>query len=239
MAISTSQTCLRGSAQQRTTSASDMQRGEEAHDRSLFLERFPLIDKVQELANGSQGKLALPGDGKAAKNTGDAAAGKVLLDTLRSVDVMHATPPGCTAVTYDVKPPTVEDLQLHVRDRASPGSRWWKWESPRPVTWLDAVSIRSAGKLQQLCEVSVLLSGRTPDNAVHHIAEEMLTRLPTVKGEMIVVADGVTSASGELVGSLRKYQCVCLELFECDRSSSWPELGDITIKAQVKEDDGL
>jgi hypothetical protein len=194
----------------------------------LYLQKFPLIDRLQDLANGSEGKLALPGDGKAAKKTGEQAQGKAFLDALRSVDVMHPSDTANSAVTYEIQPPTAGSLQLHERDRAGPGSRWWKWESPDNVKWLEGVTIKAAGKLPALCNVSVLLSARAPDNSVHHICDELLHKLPVVKGEMIFVADGIAAVSGELVGQIGKFQ---LELFD-DRCSSWPELADITIKAQ-------
>lgn len=210
-----------------------MRRGEEAHDRSALLAAFPLLDRVTELAGGSEGKLALPGDAN-AKRAGEASEGRAYLDALRSVDVMR--PLGGAAadgrVTIEIPPPTADELQTHERDRPAPGSRWWKWTSPDDVAWLDSVSFRPSGKLPALSDVSVLLSSRGA-NGVTHVCEETLHKLPAAKGELLFVSDGVATLSGELLGNIKAFQ---LELFETSRSSSWPELAEVTVRLMTRQE---
>jgi hypothetical protein len=212
-----------------------MKKGAEAHDRTHFFKRFPLLDKLQALTNGVEGKLALPGTGKGGTSKGgDAARGKQLLDLFVSVDLMHPEPSDAETLTFEVAVPTPEGFQVHTQNRAMPGSRWFRvWRSPGPVFRVDSVTLRLGGKPPPLGRFSFILSAVTPSGRVDRLAEEQLLKLPVMKGEVQFITDGLSPA-GQMLGNLSRYSHILLEYFEYERGSQWVDVTDIKIVVLVQ-----
>lgn len=214
-----------------------MKKAAEAHDRAALLERCNLLDRLTALANGAEGKLTMPGAGKGgAVKGGSPDKGRALLDFFRAIDVMHPAPPGAESRTYAGRSPVQEAFELHTRDRAMPGSRWFRvWESAHPVVRVDGVTCRLGGKPPPLGRFSLLLAGVAPSGEVVTLAEEQLARLPVVKGEVQFVTDGLTP-TGQVLGNLSHYSRVTLEYFEHERTFQWVDVTDISITALVQPD---
>jgi hypothetical protein len=207
-----------------------MKKSAEAHDRTHFFQHFPLLDKLQALANGLEGKLALPSAGKGGANKGgDMACGKQMLDLFGSADLMHPEPANAVTVNFEGTLPTPEGFEKHTRDRAMPGSRWFRvWQSVGPIFRVDSVTFRLGGKPPPLGRFSFILSGVGPSGRVDRLAEEQLLKLPMIKGEVHFVADGL-SPVGQMLGNLSGYSRVMLEYFEYERSTQWVDVTDIKI----------
>jgi hypothetical protein len=212
-----------------------MKKGIDAHDRNLLIERFPLLGKLQELANGSEGKLTMPAVGKGGvKKGGDPQQGQHMMDLFTAVDLMHPEPPESCLKVLEGAAPVEEGFQHHEQGRSMPGSRWFRvWQSPGPIFRLESVTFRMAGKAPPLGKFAFVLSGTRPDGVVTHLFEELLTKLPAVKGELQLVMDGQTH-NGFLLGNLSAFTKVSLEYFEHERGFQWVDLSDITIKAIVE-----
>ena len=137
-----------------------MKKGAEAHDRAALLERCNLFDRLSALANGTEGKLTMPGAGKGgAAKGGSPEVGRQMVDFFRAIDLMHPEPAGAETRTYEGRSPAQDAFELHTRDRAAPGSRWFRvWESAHPVVRIDSVTFRLGGKpphLRHLAAVQV------------------------------------------------------------------------------------
>lgn len=214
-----------------------MKKGAEAHDRELFFRRFPLLDKLQSLANGAEGKITMPSVGKGGVTKGgDPEQGKHILNLFSAFDLMHPHTAACTAVTYEGTAPVQDGFDVHVRDRSLLGSRWFRiWQSPGRIFRLDSITYRLTGKPPQLGKFSFVLSGVAPGGAVTTLFEEALVKVPVVRGESQLVVDGLTH-HGFMLGNLSCYESILLEYFEPDRSFQWADLSDFTIKALVVDD---
>lgn len=212
-----------------------MKKGADAHDRDLILTRFPLLNKLQEIASGLEGKLTMPGVGKGGvRKGGDPAAGKNMMTLFGAVDLMHPSVPGAESRTYQGNVPLApDDFTTHTRDRTSQGSRWYTvWESmpDAEVVALQYVGLKMSGKIPPSTGFSVLISGVTgPASSVHHVAEEKVTALPAVKGELVLISDGQTP-SGQVLGNLLRFDKVVIELFEPDRGSQMIPLAEVNIR---------
>lgn len=208
-----------------------MKKGADAHDRAALFKRFPLLNKLQELAGGVEGKLVFPAVVKGVQKGGDGGAGGALMRMFRAVDVMSPAVDGAAAEVHSSTVPADGDFEWHVRDRPAPGSRWFcLWQSAAAVVRVDGVSLRVAGKLPLATQFSVLLSGElSGGGGVEHLVEEKLTALPLVKGELQMVAGGL-SAAGVIVGNLLRFRRVMLEIFEHERGSQSVPLTEVAVK---------
>lgn len=208
-----------------------MKKGADAHDRATLFARFPLLNKLQELAAGAEGKLVFPAVVKGVAKGGDGDAGGALMRMFRGIDLMHPAVVGAEAAVHVGAVPGDEEFEWHVRDRPAPGSRWFcMWQSAAAVVRVDGISLRAAGKLPPAQQFSVLLSGELPgDGGVVHLAEEKLAALPLVKGELQMVVDGL-SAAGVVVGNLLRFRRVMLEVFEHERGSQSMPVTEVTVK---------
>jgi hypothetical protein len=213
-----------------------MKKGADAHDRGLVFTRFPLLNKLQEIASGTEGKITMPAIGKGGERKGgDPAAGKNIMDLFAAVDLMHPCVPGAETRMYQGRVPTAPaDFSLHSRDRSSQGSRWFTvWESTPgvEVVTLEYVGLKMSGKIPPSTGFSVLIAGiqRGENATVRHVAEEKVSALTPVKGELVLVSDGQMQ-SGRLLGNLLKYEVVVIELFEPDRGSQMIPLVEVNIR---------
>lgn len=212
-----------------------MKKGADAHDRGLLFNRFPLLNKLQDIASGSEGKLTMPGVGKGGvRKGGDPAEGKNTMALFGAVDLMHPSIPGSESRTYQGNVPGApEEFMMHTRDRSSQGSRWFTlWESSpgAEVVTLEYVGLKMSGKIPPSTGFSVLVAGVTGKTTrVEHVVEEKVTTLSAVKGELVLVSDGQTP-SGQVLGNLLKYDKVVIELFEPDRSSQMIPLTEVNIR---------
>eukprot|EP00892_Ulva_mutabilis_P003904 jgi/Ulvmu1/1886/UM012_0043.1 len=207
-----------------------MKKGADAHDRAALLSRFPMLNKLQELAAGSEGKLVFPAVVKGVAKGGDGGAGAALMHMFRGIDLMHPAVDGAEAAAHAGRVPGDAEFEWHVRDRPAPGSRWFcMWEGLGGVVRVDAVGLRVAGKVPPGAQFSVLLSGELPGGEVVHLVEERLAALPVVKGEMQMVVDGL-SAAGVVVGNLLRFRRVMLEVFEHERGSLSVPVAEVTVK---------
>ena len=215
-----------------------MKKGVEPHDKALLFQRCPLLNKLQALANGAEGKVALPAAGKAAAKGGaakggDAANGKRMLELFSAIDLMHPEPQEREVRTFEGTAPTPEGFTVCERDRAPPGSRWVTlWTSPCTVFRIDSVTVRMAGKPPPTCKFSFLLSGEHANGSAEHLFEEALLKTPVSRGELQLVSDGLTPR-GHMLGNLSGYTKLMLEMFEPARTSQWVDLSDVVIKGVV------
>lgn len=212
-------------------------KGAEAHERETLLQTHPLLAHVSAVVGGSQGKLAAAGaapKGGAKPAGGDADAGRRLLDTFRGIEVTQ--PLGHPAKALAPPVPQLAASRAYKRRAAAPGSRWVTlWQSHAPVLSMCGVSLRTAAKPTPLAlaqsRCALLLSGVYADGRVEHLAEELLSRVPLVRGELQLVSEGLITGSGQLLGALAQYAAVRLEYFEHERSGQWIELSDVSIRA--------
>lgn len=214
-----------------------MKKGADAHNRAALFARFPLLDKLQALAGGSEGKLTFPAVVKGVAKGGDGGAGGSLMRMFRGIDLMHPAVEGAEAAVHAGVVPADDEFAWHVRDRPAPGSRWFcMWQSTAAVVRVDAVTLRAAGRVPPAALFSVLLSGELPgDGGVVHLAEERLAALPVVKGELQMVVDGL-SASGVVLGNLLRFRRVLLEVFEHERGSLSVPVAEVTVKTLEQGD---
>ena len=212
-----------------------MKKGADTHDRNLMFSRFSLLNKLQDIASGSEGKVNMPGVGKGGvRKGGDPAAGKNMMAMFGAVDLMHPSVPGAESRTYQGSVPGApEDFMLLTRDRPSQGSRWFTlWESPPgcEVVTLEYVGLKMAGKIPPSTGFSVLIAGvKGRTNGACHVAEEKLSTLSAVKGELVLVSNGQTP-SGQVLGNLLKYDKVVIDLFEPERSGQMIPLTEVSIR---------
>lgn len=208
-----------------------MKKGADAHDRAALFTRFPLLNKLQELAGGSEGKLVFPAVVKGVQKGGDGAAGGALMRMFRGIDLMRPAVEAATTEVHTATVPADDQFEWLVRDRPAPGARWFSlWQSEGAVVRLDGVALRIAGKLPPTTHFSVLLSGELPAGGqVVHLAEDKLTALPVAKGELQMVTDGL-SAAGVVVGNLLRFSRVMLEIFEHERGSQSIPITEVVVK---------
>lgn len=211
-----------------------MKKGADAHDRELMFARFPLLNKLNELASGSEGKLTMPGAGKGGvRKGGDPAEGKNMMNMFGAVDLMHPSVPGAEVRTHQgTVPAAPEEFKLHSRDRTSQGSRWFNlWQSTpgTSVVTIEYVGLKMSAKIPPSTGFSVLIGGVTDQGNVIHVAEEKVASLVASKGELVLVSDGQTP-SGQVLGNLLKYEKVIVDLFEPDRGSQMIPLAEANIR---------
>ena len=104
---------------------------------------------------------------------------------------------------------------------------------------LEYVGLKMAGKIPPSTGFSVLVAGVTgKTNGVTQVAEEKVSTLPAVKGELVLVSNGQTP-SGQVLGNLLKYDKVVIDLFEPDRSGQMIPLTEVNIRVLGRCSDEL
>ena len=208
-------------------------KGVEAHDRAnLVSDVNTMMGKLNSLASGSQGKIVMPGVGKGGViKGGNAERGKRMIDVFNAVDIMHPMPDQPEIVTLSGLQLDPERCAMYERDRMKPGSRWFMlWSSDQRIFAIQALTLKTAGKVPPLGKFAVLLSGVLHDGGVMNLYEDLLIKLPVSKGDVWIVQDGLLP-SGQLLGNLSLFKSIQLEYFEHQRGSQWVDLSDVTIKA--------
>jgi hypothetical protein len=211
-----------------------MKKGADAHDRALLFSRFPLLARLQDVASGAEGKVAMPGVGKGGvRKGGDPAAGRNMMTLFAAVDLMHPFVPGAELRSYQGAVPTCNgDFSVHTRDRKPPGARWfplWTSAGCGNVVTLEYVGLKMAGKIPPSTSFSVLVGGLRGRTEVVHLAEEKVSTLSASKGELVLVSDGQTP-SGQVLGNLLQFDSVVVELFEPERGSQMIPLAEVNIR---------